>query len=162
VDQSVEEKRVFNVKTYIREILTSMQPQLKKIHHIIDVECSPVILVKGFPGAIYQILSNLIINSIKHAFPGDTQGIISIKVKKDKDLLCLEFSDNGCGIPEKDQKHIFEPFFTTKRSQGGTGLGLNLVYNLIKHKLGGEISLKSRENEGALFYISFPVEYIDE
>jgi signal transduction histidine kinase len=161
VDQSVEEKRIFKVKTYIQEILTSMHPQLKNAGHIIDVECSPLIQINGYPGTLYQIISNLVMNSLKHGFTENKKGIISIHVKKLEKELELVFSDNGCGIPEQDQKHIFEPFFTTKRSQGGTGLGLNLVYNLVKHKLEGNISFKSKKQEGTTFFITFPVEYVE-
>ena len=162
VDQSIEEKRTFNVGGYIKEILTSMQPQLKKTKHRIDVECSPLIIIKGYPGTFYQILSNLIMNSLKHAFSDNENGIISIKIirqgNKKGDSITLVFSDNGHGILKKHQKHIFEPFFTTKRNQGGTGLGLNLVYNLVKHKLNGEINFESNQDEGTTFNIKFPVE----
>ncbi|MBN2441628.1 MAG: substrate-binding domain-containing protein, partial [Spirochaetales bacterium] len=160
VDQSIEEKRIFNVRKYVQEILTSMQPQLKKTNHIIEVVCSPVIQIKGYPGAFYQILSNLILNSIKHAFSENEQGAIHIEIIQEENNLKLIFSDNGCGILKKHQEHIFEPFFTTKRTKGGTGLGLNLVYNLVKHKLSGNITFQSSKEKGTTFFITFPVEYI--
>lgn len=158
VDQSIEEKRIFNVKEYIHEILTSMQPQLKKTKHVIQVKCSPTINIKGYPGTLYQILSNLIMNSIKHAFLDDIIGRVIIDAQLNKNMLKLVFADNGCGILKAHQQHIFEPFFTTKRTRGGTGLGLHLVYNLVKYKLKGNINFTSSAGEGTTFYIEFPVE----
>ncbi|MBN2534332.1 MAG: substrate-binding domain-containing protein [Spirochaetales bacterium] len=158
VDQSVEEKRIFNVKEYINEILISIQPQLKKTRHIIEVQCPPAITISGYPGTLYQILSNLIMNSIKHAFPGDRAGRITINAGYCGNNLKLVFKDNGCGILKEHQQHIFEPFFTTKRTQGGTGLGLHLVYNLVKYKLKGNINFTSNPGKGTAFYIEFPAE----
>ena len=105
--------------------------------------------------AFSQIITNLITNSLIHGFEKNEQGNISIRISKEENKIKLLYKDNGKGIKEENQHKIFDPFFTTNRGNGGSGLGLNIIYTLITSKLNGSISCTSTENEGVEFIIIF-------
>ncbi len=155
VDQSDESLRRFNIKEYIDDILTSLRPKLKKTQHLIDVICNPDIVINGYPGTLSQILTNLIINSIKHGFENTSSGEIKIEITEEANKIKLLYRDNGIGIPRENLKKIFNPFFTTRRGEGSSGLGMHIVYNLVTQTLGGKIVCRSKEKEGTEFEIIF-------
>ncbi|MBN2443022.1 MAG: substrate-binding domain-containing protein [Spirochaetales bacterium] len=157
VDQSNEERREINIKDYLDEIILSLQPKLKKTKHTIKILCSRDIIIVSNPGAFYQIVTNLIINSLIHGFEFIEAGKITIKIQRHKDKLLFKYYDNGSGIKKEDLKRIFNPFYTTKRNKGGTGLGLHLVYNIVTQTLKGTITCISRSGEGVLFKITIPL-----
>lgn len=157
VDQSSEEKRSFKLKDYIQDILLSLRPKLKKVNHNILIYCPDDITLYSYPGAFSQIITNLLINSLIHAFDDDQKGSILIDIKQEDSEITLTYSDNGKGIEEKNLKKIFDPFFTTRRSKGGTGLGLHLIFNIITQTLGGTIKCKSKPGVGTRFIIQIPV-----
>ncbi|MBN2442776.1 MAG: substrate-binding domain-containing protein [Spirochaetales bacterium] len=158
VDNSSEGMRRFNVNDYIHDILLSLRPQLKKCNHIIDIDCPRELQIKSFPGTFYQILTNLIINSLNHGFEDLKKGNIKIVVNYKNKKCYFNYSDNGRGIDEENLKYIFDPFFTTKRKSGGTGLGLHIVYNLVTQKLNGTIRCESKKDEGVCFYMTIPLQ----
>ncbi len=157
VDQASEERRRFNLCGYIAEILTSLQPRLRKGPHAVRVECPPDLELDSYPGAFSQIFTNLIINSLVHAFPEGTAGEMRIDIRREEDSLRIEYADNGRGIEPEVLPRIFEPFFTTRRGQGGSGLGLHIVYNLVTLTLGGSIFASSHPGHGAVFVIRIPL-----
>ena len=156
VDQTSDPLREIKLRDYCDEVLTSLLPQLKKtrLHFVNDIEN---LTVHTFPGAIYQIISNLVMNSIVHGFLPDEEGEIRFSgtLTAGKQIQ-LSYTDNGKGIDASHLSQIFDPFFTTKRGQGGSGLGLNIVYNLVVKKLGGQIRCESQPNKGVAFTITFP------
>ncbi|MFK5986909.1 MAG: ATP-binding protein [Pseudomonadota bacterium] len=156
VDQSSDNIRSFNIYEYIQEVLMSLRPQLKKVAHKVEVNCDKDMFAQCNAGALSQILTNLIMNSLIHGFEGIKQGKIYIIVKKEQQFVHVIYSDNGVGMPADLLKHIFEPFFTTRRGQGGSGLGTHLVYNLVTQSLKGNISVSCAENAGLRFEITFP------
>ena len=156
VDQSSEEKRRFNIKTYLEEILISLKPKLKKTKHIIKIDCNEEVEIFSFPGTFSQIITNFILNSIVHGFNDGEQGKITIKCVIYNNNFILKYFDNGKGIKKDDINRIFEPFFTTNRIGGGTGLGLNLVYTIVTQTLKGTIRVMSRPGSGTLFKIIVP------
>lgn len=161
VDQGSESVRTFCVSQLINEILLSLKPRLKKHRHNINVKCDPTLIVETKAGPINQILINLIINSVMHGFEDVDNGTIDIEA----DLISVQtlkivYRDNGQGIPAEIRKRIFDPFVTTKRGQGGSGLGMHLVYNLVTQALNGSISVSSEEGHGVEFIIVFPVESV--
>jgi len=160
VDQSSEEVRVFRMKKYINEILTSLHPNFKKTTHIVEVNCDESITVKSYPGAIAQILTNLILNSIKHGFENIPNGVISIDIYLENERIHFIYKDNGKGMSPEEVKKIYDPFFTTKRGKGGSGLGMHIVYNLVTQKLGGQISCTSSKNNGTTFLLDFPSQIV--
>jgi signal transduction histidine kinase len=162
VDQSSENNRVFSFAKLMDEILMSMRPKLKKVKHKINVNCADNLIVESKAGPINQIINNLIMNSIIHGFEDVDEGQIDIHIEfVDDTKVSIEFKDNGKGIPENFLKRIFDPFVTTKRGQGGSGLGMHLVYNLVTQALNGSISLVSEQGHGVQFRILFPVKKVD-
>lgn len=158
VDQSSENSRSFCFAQLVNEILLSLRPRLKKVHHKINIECDPTLTVETKAGPINQILINLIMNSIIHGFEDVDEGQIDICAElMAGNKLKLVYRDDGKGIPPDIRKRIFDPFVTTKRGQGGSGLGMHLVYNLVTQALNGSISLTSEEGHGVEFVIVFPV-----
>ena len=161
VDQSSENNRVFSFAKLMDEILMSMRPKLKKVKHQINVNCADNLVVESKAGPINQIIINLVMNSIIHGFEDMDKGQIDITIEAVGDTkVSIEFKDNGKGIPEHLRKRIFDPFVTTKRGQGGSGLGMHLVYNLVTQALNGSISIVSEEGKGVQFIILFPVKKV--
>ncbi len=157
VDQSSEEIREFKIGEYVKEILISLHPYYKKTKHKINVEYDEDFIIKSYPGVFSQILTNLITNSITHGFENIEEGTIIIKVKRISNMVNITYSDNGKGIDVNELKKIYDPFFTTKRGQGGSGLGMHIVYNLITQKLHGSIKCFSSIGEGVNFILEFPI-----
>ena len=123
VDQASEEQRRFDLGEYLEEIITSLQPRLRQSPHRIRVNCPPGLVLDSYPGAFSQIVTNLVINSLVHAFPEGTRGEMLLDVRREDGTLCLEYTDDGRGIEPEVLPHIFEPFFTTRRGQGAAGWG---------------------------------------
>lgn len=157
VDQSSEERRVFKIKKYLQEILLQLQPKLSKTNHQVNIQGSDSLSIDSYPGVFSQILTNLIMNSLIHAYDESDSGNMVIKYyQEDKDFI-LEYQDDGKGIADENITKIFEPFFTTKRNQGGTGLGLHIIYNIVTQKLLGSIEFESCLGVGTKFIIKIPI-----
>ena len=159
VDQSNLDKRSFAVKKYIQDILINLKSHLKKTPHQITVNGDEQISINSYPGAFSQIMTNLVMNSVRHAYPKGEAGNLHFELKWDSERLMIEYSDDGCGIPPENLAKIFEPFFTTARAQGGTGLGLHIVFNLVTQKLNGTIRCESLKGQGTTFFIEIPNEF---
>lgn len=155
VDQSSEAKRKFNFKEYLSEVILSLRPALKKTNHTIDIRIDDNLIITSYPGAFSQVFTNLIMNSVIHAYPEKNDGEMLVEAFIEKEKFVVFYSDDGCGIPENIIDKVFEPFFTTKRNTGGSGLGLNLVHNLIYKKLKGSIKCFS-DSDGTTFVIKIP------
>ena len=157
VDQSVEDERCFNVKAYLFEIIKSLHPKLKQHNHVIEVVSDDHFFINSYPGAFYQVFSNLIINSIIHGFETIESGQIKILITCEQENMTIEYNDNGQGMSPEILKTVFEPFVTTKRNKGGTGLGAHIVYNIITQQLQGTILCHSDVDQGVQFKMNFPV-----
>jgi len=157
VDQTVEEHRLFSVISYIEEVLLTLHPRIKKTHHSIEVSGERDIEIDSYPGSFSQIVTNLIMNSIIHAFDEEATGHIFIHIERSDEQVILTYSDDGIGVDKENLAKIFDPFFTTKRGYGGTGLGMHIVYNLVTQQLKGVIKCESHVGEGVKFTISIPI-----
>lgn len=157
VDQSVDEWREINLRGYCDEILTSLGPKFKERPITVENRCDETIDICTNPGALYQILSNLLLNSLIHGYAADEPGVIAITARQERDAVVIDYLDNGRGIAKENLGRVFEPFFTTRRGQGGSGLGLSIVYNLVTGTLKGAISVESRHGEGVHFRFTLPV-----
>ncbi|MCX7745732.1 MAG: sensor histidine kinase [Clostridia bacterium] len=155
VDQAVEEKRSFFIKQYMDEIILSLKPTIKKANLNFIIHCEENVQIKTYAGSFAQIITNLVMNSFIHAFDG-REGTITIDASIKESKLLLVYSDNGKGMEKETLHKIFDPFFTTKRGQGGTGLGMYIVYNIISQKLGGTIECQSQLGKGTIFTVEFP------
>jgi len=153
VDQTTEPIRHFEIGAYIEEILLSLSPSLKKTKIKIITKCNETIFMDGYPGSIAQIITNLVMNSLKHAFKPDEVGNIIIEVKRYQSMIRIIFSDDGVGMDSQTLSKIFEPFFTTNRADGGTGLGLAIVYSIVTQQNEGSIRCISNLKEGTTFEI---------
>ncbi|WP_157669585.1 sensor histidine kinase [Chitinibacter sp. GC72] len=162
VDQTSEVKRDFELHAYLNEIMTSLRPLIKHVAVNIEIDCHEEIKMDSFPGAFSQILTNLLNNALLHAFSYLDDGkardgnLITIAAHREQDWVILNFSDNGVGVPAAIVDKIFDPFFTTKRANGGSGLGLNIVFNLVTQTLGGTIRVYSQEGLGTRFEMRIP------
>ncbi|NTV90645.1 MAG: HAMP domain-containing protein, partial [Clostridiales bacterium] len=157
VDESTDEKRKFNVSQYLESIIISLHPKLKKTGHKLVINCDESLEIDSYPGALAQILTNFIVNSLIHAYDEGETGTITIGVQKNGPELEMLYSDDGRGMAEEVRKRVFEPFFTTKRNEGGTGLGLHVVFNIVTLQLGGTIECSSEPGKGSTFIIKIPV-----
>jgi predicted ATPase/signal transduction histidine kinase len=157
VDQTRLESRTFELKPYLEEVLISLQPEFKHRGHQFQITGDKELLITSYPGAFSQILTNLVINSIHHGYGPNESGLLSVHLTTKDDYILMIYSDDGRGIPPDHLHNIFEPFFTTARNQGGTGLGLHIVYNLVNHMLKGSIICESKEGQGTIFTLKFPL-----
>jgi len=156
VDQSSDDRRRFNLKKYIDEVLLSLKHEYKRTKHRIEVVGADDVEVDSCPGALSQIATNLLMNSLIHAYEKDDEGHIVFNVSRNNGTAVLTYSDNGKGIPKENLPKIFDPFFTTRRGKGGSGLGMHIVYNLVNGKLSGKITCESEVAKGTTFNIAFP------
>lgn len=168
VDRQSEKKRPFNFDHIITETLATLQPTLRKTPYKVLLDLNADLVIDSYPGAISQLVSNLVENAIKHGYEGRDQGSIRIKSQVLDDFdnrlgdilpkkIVFGFSDDGVGIPEKNLKKVFEPFFTTKFGKGGSGLGMAICYQLVTEALKGTIAVSSEVGKGTEFTIEFPV-----
>ncbi|MCL2830907.1 MAG: HAMP domain-containing histidine kinase [Betaproteobacteria bacterium] len=156
VDQSNETWQTIELEPYLKDIIISLTPKLRKIRAQTNILCPETLKINTMPGALSQILTNLITNSVLHGFSEGKSGNITITVKTKRNSTVLIYTDNGKGIPRENLPKIFEPFFTTRRAQGGSGLGMHLVYNIVTSSLGGTITADSTPGEGVTFTITLP------
>ncbi|HIC43511.1 MAG TPA: HAMP domain-containing histidine kinase [Sulfurimonas sp.] len=157
VDQSRDDLRKFELNSYIREVISTIHNEIKhnNVSLDLDLQAQPIFM-NTYPGAIAQIIINLIQNSLLHGFEAKEKGHIRLITKESNENVIIICEDDGRGV-HKDVLHkIFEPFITTKRNKGGTGLGLNISYNLVTQHLKGSIKLDTTYQEGARFVMTMP------
>ncbi|MES2296157.1 MAG: GAF domain-containing sensor histidine kinase [Pseudomonadota bacterium] len=158
VDQSSNDIRSFKLRHYLDEVLLSLQPKLKGRKVEIALDCDPALMLESFPGAISQIVTNMVVNSLVHGFEHEGEGRIAIAVKAEGEDIAMEYSDNGVGMDADTLGKLFDPFFTTKRGQGGSGLGAHILYNLVTGPLGGSVKVDSVPGQGLHYHLRFPRE----
>lgn len=145
----------YDLAQTIDTLIASLRPETKKIPVVPQYLGPKALPAMGYPGVLMQVLTNLIINSVRHAFEGVEHPRIQIQVSERAGQVELVYRDNGVGVPAALHARIFEPLFTTRRGHGGTGLGLNIVYNLVTQKLGGSLQFHSSPRGGVSFQIRF-------
>ena len=158
VDRTSEKQRSFLLHEYIDHVLLSLRPRIKKTQIKVKRVCPETLEINSYPGAFSQIISNLVVNSLVHGFQADQAGEILLQVSMEGDDILFQYSDNGRGMEEHHRVRIFEPFFTTNRLQGGSGLGMHIVFNLVTQTLKGTIQCLSSPGQGATFKICIPLE----
>lgn len=146
------------LKSFLEDIIKSFSPVIRKTSHQVELNCPEDLLYTGPVGALSQVLTNLIDNSLRHGLEGiDKGGKIRIAVAREEPSIRISFEDNGIGITKEVLSKVFTPFFTTRKEDGGTGLGLSMVQQLVHGILKGTIRCESEEGKGTLFQISFPI-----
>jgi signal transduction histidine kinase len=157
VDRSHAERRQFLLREATDQIIASLKPVLKRAPIALEVDVPDGLVIDGYPGSYGQILTNLFLNAVNHAFADGRAGTISISARqRGADDIEIIFADNGAGMTPDVQRQAFDPFFTTRRNEGGTGLGLHIVYNLVTQQLGGRMMLESRLGQGTTFRLIMP------
>jgi signal transduction histidine kinase len=156
VDQTSDQQRRIDLADYLDEIVTSLRPALKRGRHRVELEVDGAVILDTLPGPIYQILANLVQNSVVHGFGERSEGRIRIAARRDGSDCVIDYSDDGGGMQDEVRRRVFEPFYTTRRGHGGSGLGLHIVYNLVTQALKGSIACESRPGQGARFLVRFP------
>jgi len=164
-DQIVESVRQINIADYISEVMTTLANEMKKNRVDYIVHGDDTIKISTVPGALAQVITNLVNNSIRHGFQsednnGDEKENYKIDINLEQtsiDEISLTYQDNGIGMSDEVLAQVFDPFFTTKRNKGGTGLGMNIVFNIIEQKLSGHIDISSVLGEGVTCKITLPL-----
>ncbi|WP_295998236.1 ATP-binding protein [Rugamonas sp.] len=157
VDQTSDQRRVFDLLTAVHDTTATYMPRLRRAHCEVHLQIPHGIALDSYPGSWYQVLNNLINNALTHAFEGRASGTVTIRAADLGDgLVELVFADDGVGMPDEVLRHVFDPFFTTKMGQGGTGLGMNIVYNIVTGVLGGRITVESTSGLGTTVRILVP------
>ncbi|PWC32514.1 HAMP domain-containing sensor histidine kinase [Azospirillum sp. TSO35-2] len=157
VDRASAVRRRVNLAAYIQDTLVSLQPKLRPAGHGVAVTCPGDLELDCYPGVLSQILSNLVMNALTHAFADGRDGDMAVVVDQPApDMVRLCFTDTGRGMSEEHRSRVFEPFFTTRRGRGGSGLGLHIVHNLVVGVLKGTIAVDSAVDRGTSFTLLFP------
>ncbi|HEY9358877.1 MAG TPA: HAMP domain-containing sensor histidine kinase, partial [Xanthobacteraceae bacterium] len=144
VDRSHADRRPFDLRESTDQIVASLRPVLKKSQITLTVDVPPGINMDSYPGSYGQVLTNLFLNSVVHAFPDGRAGSVLVEARQVRDDVDIFVSDDGVGMSEEIQRRAFDPFFTTRRGEGGTGLGLHIIFNLVTQQLGGRLAFESR------------------
>jgi signal transduction histidine kinase len=160
MDQSTTENRIFDVGRYVRDIVRSLGPEFKGFQVESNVDCDESIRIDAPAGLLAQVVTNLVMNSLIHGFADSKAGNIHIGIRRSGELLHITYIDNGCGMDPATLKHLFEPFFTTRRGQGGSGLGMNIVYNIVTQHFRGSIRVDSERGQGVRYDMRLPVTFV--
>ncbi|MFZ6815062.1 ATP-binding protein [Undibacterium sp. Rencai35W] len=159
VDRTSEHRRPFELHQVVHDIIATLNIRIAHAGHMVMQDIPMGIRMDSYPGSLGQVITNLIENAILHAFDLRGPGKLRISaIRPEPHRVLIQFADNGVGIPEENLKRIFDPFFTTKLGQGGSGLGLNICYNIVTSILHGQITVKSVLGEGTSFYLDLPLE----
>ena len=156
-DRNYSDMRSFDLGDLTEQVVMSLRPSLRKHNLTLTVDCQPNLMMNSYPGPYGQVLTNLFLNAVSHAFPNGGPGAIDIQARTSGiDNVEVVFSDNGCGMSLDVRRRAFDPFFTTRRDQGGTGLGLHIVYNIVTNRLGGRLDLQSEPGGGTRVQMILP------
>lgn len=157
IDQTSMRARRFDLMEIIEETMATLKPMYKHKPHQIVTDIQGGISLNSYPGALEQVIVNLMQNALIHGLDDGKPGRIDLRGGQSLNYAWVEVVDNGRGIPAHILPHIFDPFFTTRLGQGGSGLGLYITYNLVKGLLGGELSVTSHEGGGTCFRVQIPL-----
>jgi PAS domain S-box-containing protein len=156
-DRNTSNQRIFDLGNLTEQVAMSLRPGLARKNLTLNVDCQPDLLMNSYPGPYGQVLTNLFLNSVAHAFAERERGAMGIKVRASgKDDVEIIFSDDGCGMSEDVRRKAFDPFFTTRRDQGSTGLGLHIVHSIVTNYLRGRLNLDSEPGKGTTIRLVLP------
>jgi signal transduction histidine kinase len=162
VDQTSAKRRTFDLGEVIRETVETLQPQFKGTHHRLTLSAAADLRMDSYPGPLGQVLTNLVMNALVHAFNDSRSGTVSIDATRATDRnVRIVVQDDGCGIAAEHLPFIYDPFFTTRLGRGGSGLGLHIVYTIVTRVLGGRIGVDSRRGQGTVFTVDLPMKAPD-
>jgi signal transduction histidine kinase len=160
IGQHTESSVEFDVVWLIDQLVASWQTRLAMERVQLDVQMPAHLCVIAYPNALFQVLDQLLENSVVHGFLHAEQGRISLSIQAEAEQLSILLSDNGCGISDANLPHVFDPFFTTQMGQSGTGLGLSIVSSLVCDLMGGRVQIESKPALGTVIRLNFPVQHL--
>ena len=155
-DQASEQRRSFDLKAVAEEVLDTLSPSLKRYSHRVEMDIAEGIILDSYPGALGQVLINVINNAYLHAFEGRNDGLVRISAALEGEFVALHLRDNGVGMAQAHLDQLFQPFFSTKIGRGGTGLGMTIVENLVSRTLGGSVRVQSELGVGTHIALRIP------
>ncbi len=159
VDRTSSQRRRFDLGAVIQENMNTLSPVLRKTPYEVTVEVATLVAMDSYPGPLGQVVAALVNNAIMHGFHNRDHGRLSITVPVPAgDHAEIVISDDGAGIASGHLNRIFDPFFTTRMSEGSSGLGLNIVHNIVTTILGGKIHVDSMPGVGTTFRIAIPLD----
>jgi signal transduction histidine kinase len=162
VDQIAERRRRFDLRQTIEEVMATLEHLMKFRPLKLHLALAPGIEMDSYPGAIGQVLTNMFINAMVHAFGPDQAGDIWVSARPEgADAVRIELRDNGRGIDPAVVGKVFDPFFTTRLGQGGSGLGLYIVFNAVTGPLRGHVEVRSEPGMGTTFIVTVPRVAVD-
>jgi signal transduction histidine kinase len=157
IDRNYSNRRIFDLGDLTEKVIRSLRPGLEQQRVTLRVDCQPGLTMNSYPGPYGQVLTNLFLNSVTHAFADGRKGTVSVRVRASgDDNIEIVFSDTGCGMSLDVRRKAFDPFFTTRRDRGGTGLGLHIVHTIVTNGLGGRLNLDSEPDQGTRIRMVLP------
>ena len=157
MDRTSAQRRSFKLLEFLNDTYLTLTPTFRRTTIKVCIECPEDIELNSYPGPLGQVITNLLNNTLIHAFEPDASGLVFIRAHVDNDQVSIRVSDNGMGIAPDHLGKIFDPFFTTKLGKGGNGLGMHIVHNIVSGLLGGSISVQSTLGEGTCFTVLLPL-----
>ncbi|HCV05812.1 ATP-binding protein [Pseudoalteromonas sp. SSMSWG5] len=157
VNQDVEMSTKINLHDLLSDVIMSMRSEIQYRNPKIIINCNSNFSIETKSGPLQQVLQQLLSNSVIHGFTDDIGNEVRFDVERNESSLIIDYYDNGIGVDKSIKKRIFDPFVTTKRGEGGSGLGMHLVYNLVTQALGGTIVYDELNQEGVHFIITLPL-----
>jgi len=158
VDQSNDQRRAFDLQYTLKEVAFTLEPMYKKTPYRLSIDLPAGVQMDSYPGALGQLVTNFISNALHHGFEGRASGQMALSGElSSPGWLTLHFKDDGIGMTQDTLKRVYDPFFTTKLGQGGSGLGMNIVYNIVREMLGGNIDITSELGVGTHITIHMPL-----
>jgi signal transduction histidine kinase len=157
VDRAGAQRRNFLLSSLLNETRVTTKMLMKHMPYTLEIREGKDVRLDSFPGPLGQVITNLLQNALLHGFDGLEQGQVVIATRPLRDSVIIEVRDNGRGIEAADLSHIFDPFFTTKLGEGGNGLGLHIVHNIVTAALGGSIEVESSIGQGTRFILRIPL-----
>jgi len=157
VDQASTQRRRFDLARACHEIAATIMNQVRRGGHVLEIEVAPGIVMDSYPGPLGQVLINFVNNALLHAFDGPGGTMVLAAAMSGAERVRIEFRDDGRGIAAEHLSRVFDPFYTTRMGQGGTGLGLNIAYNIVTTLLGGTIRVESTPGMGTAFILDLPL-----
>lgn len=156
VDVSSEKLRSFTLHDYLSRVINSLTPEIRKTRHIVEVTGDDL-LIESYPGALSQVITNIIMNAMIHGYDKGQKGNILIRTVLDGSNVHINCSDDGKGMTTESLKKVFEAYYTTRDGEGGSGLGTSIIQQLVTETLQGQVSCSSELGTGTMFTITLPV-----
>ncbi len=156
-DHTALDPECFDINTHLQTLLSTLETKATDVHYTLDFVPTDPLLIKSYPEAFTQVVTNLVTNSLNHAYQPGAQGHLCLQVSRDSRYLYLDYADDGCGIPADHLPKLFDPFFTTARHSGSVGLGLHIVFNIVTQTLQGSIQVDSTVGHGTTFHLVIPL-----